>query len=149
MGGAGGSGFSSLPTSIHHGLSEKLIELSEKLQQNLNQMGVGLGRGAGNGLEASGSSLRKRTRSLGIYGHPTLAVAPRESAASKQYGKVMIGRSQSSPTSPRSAGSSRSSSKKSSSSSTLSASGNGVYGQSKIPVCASFSLFSESSSSFK
>ena len=31
-GGGGGAGFNSLPSSIHHGLSEKLHGLSEKLQ---------------------------------------------------------------------------------------------------------------------
>ena len=48
--GTAGGGFQSLPTSIHHGLSEKLHDLTEKLHS--------LGKGGGGG---SDEGVRSRT----------------------------------------------------------------------------------------
>ena len=70
--GVGGlGGFSSLPSSIHHGLSEKLQGLTEKLHQ-LGQKNAD-----------SDSITRSRTSSCGANNHPSLAVnvLPKESAA--------------------------------------------------------------------
>ena len=70
--GVGGlGGFSSLPSSIHHGLSEKLQGLTEKLHQ-LGQKNAD-----------SESITRSRTSSCGANNHPSLAVnvQPKESAA--------------------------------------------------------------------
>ena len=70
--GVGGlGGFSSLPSSIHHGLSEKLQGLTEKLHQ-LGQKNAD-----------SESITRSRTSSCGANNHPSLAVnvLPKESAA--------------------------------------------------------------------
>ena len=58
-------GFSSLPSSIHHGLSEKLQGFTEKLQQ-LGQ------KTSGEGSELA--SNRSRTSSWGTGAHPSLAV---------------------------------------------------------------------------
>ena len=61
--GVGGlGGFSSLPSSIHHGLSEKLQGLTEKLHQ-LGQKNAD-----------SDSITRSRTSSCGANNHPSLAV---------------------------------------------------------------------------
>ncbi len=58
----GSSGFNSLPSSIHHGLSERLHGLTEKL----HALGGGSGSSAGNGGEASADQApRSRTSSLG------------------------------------------------------------------------------------
>ena len=72
--GVGGlGGFSSLPSSIHHGLSEKLQGLTEKLHQ----------LGQKNAADSE-SITRSRTSSCGANNHPSLAVnatQPKESAA--------------------------------------------------------------------
>ena len=61
--GVGGlGGFSSLPSSIHHGLSEKLQGLTEKLHQ------------LGSKNADSDSITRSRTSSCGANNHPSLAV---------------------------------------------------------------------------
>ena len=60
-----GGGFSSLPSSIHHGLSEKLQGFTEKLSQ-LGQRSI-----EGESGPASG---RSRTSSWGTAAHPSLAV---------------------------------------------------------------------------
>ena len=65
-------GFSSLPTSIHHGLSEKLHGLTEKLTQ--------LGQRSIEG--ESGVSARSRTSSWGTAVHPSLSVQqPKETSS--------------------------------------------------------------------
>ena len=64
-GGGHTMGFSSLPSSIHHGLSEKLQGFTEKLQQ-LGQ------RTSGEGSDLASS--RSRTSSWGTGAHPSLAI---------------------------------------------------------------------------
>ena len=65
------SGFSSLPSSIHHGLSEKLQGFTEKLTQ-LGQRSVeGKDESSTHAASASG---RSWTSSWGTAAHPNLAV---------------------------------------------------------------------------
>lgn len=64
-GGEGHGGFSSLPSSIHHGLSEKLQGFTEKLSQ-LGQRSI----------EGESTVSRSRTSSWGTAAHPSLAVQP-------------------------------------------------------------------------
>ena len=68
-------GFSSLPSSIHHGLSEKLQGITEKLHQ-LSQKS-----GSVEGATGDPAALRSRTSSWGTAAHPNLAVQSREPAA--------------------------------------------------------------------
>ena len=68
-------GFSSLPSSIHHGLSEKLQGFTEKLQQ-LGQ------KNSGEGSELA--SNRSRTSSWGTGAHPSLAVKEANVATNAQ-----------------------------------------------------------------
>ena len=74
---AGGGGFNSLPTSIHHGLSERLHGLTEKLQSlgkfktssNIN-FGIMVISFSGTSRHTSGDEgLRSRTGSLGTREH--------------------------------------------------------------------------------
>ena len=66
--GATSSGFSSLPSSIHHGLSERLHGITEKLQA--------LGQ-----RSTDSEPMRSRTSSLGAGVHPSLAVTPKGAIA--------------------------------------------------------------------
>ena len=73
-----GLGFSSLPSSIHHGLSEKLQGITEKLHQ-LGQKSVEASP-AGGGGDMGADSLRSRSRtsSWGTGAHPSLAIQFRD-----------------------------------------------------------------------
>ena len=75
LGGHSIGGFSSLPSSIHHGLSEKLQGFTEKLQQ-LGQ------KNSGEGSELA--SNRSRTSSWGTGAHPSLAVKEANVATNAQ-----------------------------------------------------------------
>jgi hypothetical protein len=114
----GGSGFSSLPSSIHHGLSERLHGITEKLQA--------LGQ-----RSTDSEPMRSRTSSLGAGVHPSLAVTTTSKGSGAGAGAVggpmerVIRSSQTSP----SRTCSRASSKKSNHSTVVS---NGKVGEGKI-----------------
>ena len=93
-------GFNSLPSSIHHGLSERLLHgLTEKLQS----------LGGGGTQPSSKHEIRNRTGSLGTCAHPDRAVnTPAASNNLASTCRVLVNRS-----SPPSASCSRQSSKKS------------------------------------
>lgn len=95
-------GFNSLPSSIHHGLSERLLHgLTEKLQS--------LGAGQPSGSSGGKQEIRKRTGSLGTCAHPNRAVnTPAAATAAANNLFRVVNRS-----SPPSASCSRQSSKKS------------------------------------
>ena len=105
---AGSSGFSSLPSSIHHGLSERLHGITEKLQA--------LGQ-----RSTDSEPMRSRTSSLGAGVHPSLAVSAKGAAGPVDR---VIRSSQTSP----SRTCSRASSKKSNHSTVVS---NGKVGEGK------------------
>ena len=73
-------GFSSLPSSIHHGLSEKLQGITEKLHQ-LSQKSGSVETAGAAGATGDPAALRSRTSSWGTAAHPNLAVQSREPAA--------------------------------------------------------------------
>ena len=113
----GGSGFSSLPSSIHHGLSERLHGITEKLQA--------LGQ-----RSTDSEPMRSRTSSLGAGVHPSLAVTTpsNKGAGAGSVGGPMERVIRSSQTSP-SRTCSRASSKKSNHSTVVS---NGKVGEGKV-----------------
>jgi hypothetical protein len=72
----GSSGFSSLPSSIHHGLSERLHGITEKLQA--------LGQ-----RSTDSEPMRSRTSSLGAGVHPSLAVSATKGATAGPVERVI------------------------------------------------------------
>ncbi len=126
-----GSGFSSLPSSIHHGLSEKLAGFTEKLHalapgaKNAASDNTSASTGTGNDGATSGcggpASSRSRTSSWGTGAHPSLAVGAggNNNAAASPQPPAVGAASAASATSP-SRTCSRTSSKKSNQSTLIS-----------------------------
>ncbi len=89
------SGFSSLPSSIHHGLSEKLAGFTEKLHALGGQKNTDSSSGNDAGATGGPATSRSRTSSLGTGAHPSLAVG--NPAASPQATAAVAAASATSP----------------------------------------------------
>jgi hypothetical protein len=77
---SGLGGFSSLPSSIHHGLSERLQGFTEKLQS----LGQRSNNEPSGGDGQSNAASRSRTSSWGTSANPSLAVQRKSEAPPEQ-----------------------------------------------------------------